>query len=212
MLISAQAMFAMETFYTSINPFCVFARSLGFFPLDFDEKGHLKCTKWSLAQTALGITVILSQTTIVFCRPFQFYVNASNFFDTTLWSLFLDFLYPTIILQFCVQMWKMKDIKKFLRLMYKTDVKINSIRVFLNHTRHLRVVRFLVCFSILVSISKFLLSLLYHKLDDGGERMYYIEELSYGIYTVFECFFTLQFIVTSFLLRERFKALKSFLK
>jgi hypothetical protein len=204
---------AMDSFYSSISPFCTFARFMGFFPFEIRDE-ELKITLYSLSITTISIGYLLAETiSNVFYQYSAYVENAEKFLDTFVWAWFLWFVLPVIWLQFFIQMmFKQKEVKTLFQLMLKIDSKFNNLYLNIDHSRHRKVVKFIVIATLGVMTARQCSSILIYYHLPFFEKSMLFQEIGYAHYLLYECFFCLQFIVPTYLLRERFQILKSLLR
>lgn len=206
----------MANFYTSLEPLCALLRIFGLFSQTFEpptNQGSLKITKLSLFHTIFAI--ILLVIAIVCCATHYYYyqVYLKNFLDSSIWSWILFIGFITFLSQIIFQFYKMEEIKKFFELVHTVDRKFNSLSLVIDHSRHRKVVRIVVVsLGLLMTMRIPVIITVYGFILKMFEREYLFMELMFCLFIIYECLFCLQFIIPTFLLRERFKILKGYVR
>jgi hypothetical protein len=201
------------TIYSSFYPFCIFARFLGFFPFGFEgatKNGRLQLTFCSIFFTLLGVAILSMATTAQFSMSYHFVIAQSNFFETTIWTYFLSFVFPIIFLQLFIQTYRANRLKEFIHFVHEVDLKFQDLNVNINHFQQRRRVISFIISMVCVLLARYSSSLLIHLQLDGD--FFIFSESLYAAYLLYECFFALQFVVPTYLIRERFKELRKMLR
>ncbi|KAG5679296.1 hypothetical protein PVAND_008874 [Polypedilum vanderplanki] len=200
----------MENFYTVMKPLCTFGNFLGFFHFSFDSdvrKGNLVFNKIDLLQNiaAIGVLCIIMIANII---QYDLYLYEKDFFEYRVWSWMIYFAIPSILLMIVFQMTKNKKIKKFFNVMASCDEKIYNLNLIIDHRKHKKVVVWLSLLSIFTPVINYIKVLS----GDDLEFNTIVQEFFYAYYMLYECFIFIQFIIPTYLIRERFKVLQCFLK
>lgn len=205
----------MENFYTSIEPLCMFLRILGFFPQTFEKpvtEGYLSATKCSIIQTICAVIVILASIVGNITHYYIYDVHEASFFIDSIWTWILLFGMVFVLLQLIYQMNKMDEIKMFFKVMHSIDVKLSYLSLRIDFFEERKFVKKLSIIFGLVLIIRLpivaLLGIVYTVYT--AETM--ISEIMYNIHLSYECLFCLQFFIFSYILRERFRMFKSFIR
>jgi len=205
----------MENFYTSIEPLCMFLRILGFFPQTFEKpvtEGYLSATKCSIIQTICAVIVILASIVGNITHYYVYDVHEGSFFIDSIWTWILLFGMAFVLLQLIYQIYKMNEIKMFFKLMHSIDVKLSYLSLRIDFFEERKFVKKLsIIFGLLLIIRLPLVAVLgiVHTVYTA-ETM--ISEIMYNIHLSYECLFCLQFFIFSYILRERFRMFKSFIR
>jgi hypothetical protein len=205
----------MDNFYTSIKPFCIFANYMGFFPFSFDgpaRKGFLKIKKINVLQIVLVLIILTTATVGNFVLYVYTYDPTLSFFRYSVWTWLMVFADPIIFLQFFIQLKKQHEIRSFLKLMHDIDLRFMSLGLQVDHKSHRKFVRnlsisimFLPCMNYIIPV---LGSYYYGQISSNT----FAQEFFYFVYVSVECFIFTQFVVFTYLLRERFKLLSKLLR
>ncbi|KAG5684163.1 hypothetical protein PVAND_013404 [Polypedilum vanderplanki] len=200
----------MESFCTSMNSFCIFARFMGFFPFAINGKS-LKFTITSVAITIASICVFLIEAICNLFHNYVFIEKDARFFDSHIWNWFLRFVHPITFLQICIHMYKTKEIKEFYQHMQIVDLKFNHFYLQIDHSSQKKFVKFVMNFTLLLLFVRFCSSVIIIEFLSSFEWNAIIQEIFYARYLLYETFFCLQFIIPTYLLRKRFEILKELL-
>lgn len=206
----------MENFYTSIEPLCVFLRFLGFFPRTFINpvyKGHLSKTNFALIQTAIGIMIML---TLIFGSIMHYYfyeVYLLDFLTYPIWTYIFIFGTVQFFLECIYQIYKVNDIKLFFKQMQSIDIKLQRLDILVDHSRQRNIVKNVTLSIVVLMIVRIPLVIAFYKfIFNFYQTQVLLSEIMYCFMLIYECLFCLQFIIPTYLLRERFEALKNFLR
>jgi hypothetical protein len=208
----------MDNYFTSIEPFYKIAKIFGLFPMNFEKpirKGNLKFTKFSIMWTIITFIILLTMNGFIIHNHITYTLENQPFFSLMVWSWFLIVVYPIIIVQVIIQMYKMKDIRKFIHFMHQIDLKIQQLHIQLDHKKFIRKIFCTTIISTGNMLIRFLVSSIYACYSKSfllTEGSMIVQEICYLCVLFYQCFFTLQFIFPVYLINERFKALKELLR
>jgi nitrate reductase gamma subunit len=205
---------AMENFYTSVKPFYNFARILGFFPLVFEgpvRKGVLKKALWT-SLLPLMVLLILSVCNVLHYKHFV-HDASSEFLKFSVWSIATMVNYTLLLLQFIFHLTKASKVKKFMVFMQKCDEKFNATSLFIDHKQQRKYIKCLIFAVLLLTLLRYIETLVVYKIFLRElQRTSFVQEHFCAYFMLYECFFCLQFIIPAYIVRERFKILKSSLR
>lgn len=205
----------MNNYFTSIEPFY---KIFGLLPLSFENqawKGNMKVSYLSLAKS-IGVFLFLIILMFFIIWNHIIFINEKQpFLALMFWSWFLVAVYPTIFIQFSYQMIKSKDIRKFFKFMDEIDHKFRKLCINIDHQRHRKITFRSTIIIAVTLIIRFIPVLIFSILN----KEYYksngnmtANEISYFGFLIYISAFTLQFVFPTYLLRERFIALKELLE
>lgn len=209
----------MDNYFTSIEPFYRVAKVFGLFPMSFEQpvsKGNLKFTKFSIMRAIGTFLFLLAMNCMIIHNHITYQSENQPFLSLMVWSWFLILVYPIIITQLIVQMYKMKDIKKFLHFMHQVDQKFRQLRIKIDHKRYRKKIFYTTMLAIGNMLTRFVCSIVYALYNDAfvfttqGSMM--VQEFCYLCFLFYQVFFTLQFIFPVYLIKKRFETLKDVLR
>ncbi|KAL7051662.1 hypothetical protein ACKWTF_004557 [Chironomus riparius] len=179
------------------------------------SKGNLRFTRLSLLRMSMTAAFFILMICFIFYNHITFINEQQPFLDMTIWSWFLIFIYPLIVAQLIFQVLKMKDIRKFLKFMDEIDKKLKKLSIKVDHKRHRRLIIRTTFILMLILSLKFTASIVITKIfwmyySTNGNR--FSHEVCFLFFLFYESFFALQFVFLTYLLRERFSALKKMLR
>ncbi|KAL7051663.1 hypothetical protein ACKWTF_004558 [Chironomus riparius] len=206
----------MENFYTSIEPLCTFLRFLGFLPRNFINpacKGQLKKTRFSIIQTGFGVGLLLLLSIGNMVHYFVYEVYKMDLLIYSIWSWILFFANLSFTIECIYQLYKADSITTFFKLMQTIDLKILQMEVSIDHRVHRKIVSNVILITVLLMFARIpLIVIFYGYVFEFYTRQVLISEVFYNFLLIYECLFCLQFIIPTYLLRERFKLLKDILR
>ncbi|KAL7051665.1 hypothetical protein ACKWTF_004560 [Chironomus riparius] len=208
----------MENYFTSIEPFYRVAKIFGLFPMNFEEpvrKGNLNFTKISIVRTIGTFALLIAMNCMIIHNHITYQSENQPFLSLMVWSWFLILVYPIIIIQLIVQVYKIKDIRKFLHFMHQIDLKFRQLNIQINHKVCHKKIFYITMFAIGTMLIRFLASTIYafkKKTFVFTQGNMIIQEICYLCFLFYQCFFTLQFIIPTYLVKKRFEALKDLLR
>lgn len=208
----------MDNYLTALEPFLKFGNYFGFYPVDFKndvKKGSLRFTCFGIMRTFIFLGILCGMVVFIVRNHITFLSEHQPFLGILVWSWFLIFMYPVMIIQFVLHVRKTKDVHKFFEFMDKIDGKLRKLFVRINHRRHRKLILWTTVLIILTLILRFLTSLTFailnkDQLYTSGNMI--AQKIGYACFLFYETFFILQFIFVAFLLRERFTLLKDLLR
>jgi len=207
----------MENYFSSIQPFYRVAKFFGLFPMSYKgsvPKGVIKFTACSLIRTILAAILLLGMILLIMFNHILFLMERRPLLINMVWSWFLIIIYPVIFFQLILQALRIKKIRSFLLFMNEIDGKLEQL-VKLDHKKHRR---FISCNLVLLAGIILIRSLLrwYVLVKNGAQYQtrasVLVQEMCYLWFLFYNCLFSLQFIFATYLLRERFRALKDLLR
>ena len=205
----------MENYFSSIEPFYKIFKLL---PLNFEKpirKGNLKLTYLSLLTTAFVFVILFVMIIFIISNHIIFTSEKQAFLALMFWSWFLIAVYPTIIFQLTFQIIKTKDIRIFFNFMDDIDCKFRKLCIKIDHQRHRKIIfrsTLLMASTLLLRFLPILIFSILNKDKYKTNGNMTANETSYFGFLVYISAFTLQFVFLSYLLRERFSALKELLE
>jgi len=205
----------MENYLTSLEPFYKISKLL---PVSFEKpirKGNLKFTYLSLLRTAVVFVILFVFIIFILSNHIIFTNENQAFLALMFWSWFLIAVYPTIILQLTFQMIKTKDIRIFFNFMDDIDSKFRKLCIKIDHQRHRKIIfrcTWLMTSTLLLRFLPILIFSILNKDEYKTNGNMTANEISYFGFLVYISAFTLQFVFLTYLLRERFSALKELLE
>jgi hypothetical protein len=209
----------MENYFTSIEPFYRITNIFfGLLPMSFVKpvrKGNLKFTNMSLLRTSTAFVVLFGIIIIILDNHAKYISEQQPFLGIMVWSWVLILLYPMIVIQFSFQMVKAKDIRNFFNFMDGIDSKFYKLFIKIDHNRHRKII-FRITATIIGSltvrlIGTFVFKIVCHRGYTTNANVF-AQEIAYFGYLLYVFIFSLQFIFTSYLLRERFRTLKDLVR
>jgi len=208
----------MENYFTSIEPFYKITNVFGFLPMSFVKpvrNGNLKFTYFSVFRTSLVFVFLLILIFFIIRNHIIFSNENQSFLVVMIWSWFLLFIYPFIIVQLIFQLTKAKDIRDLFCFIDEIDSKFHKLFIKIDHQRYrkkiFRVTVFMIGTLILRFSGSFVVGLLNaeHYTSKGSMQ---VQEIAYLVFLLYVTLFTLQFVFLTYLLRERFVVLKELLR
>jgi len=179
------------------------------------RKGKLKFTNISLLRASIAFVVLIGILFFVVDNHVKYISEHQPFLGIMVWSWLLIFLYPMIAIQLSFQMVKAKDIRNFFNFMDGIDNKFYKLFIKIDHKRHRKIV-FRITATIISSLTvRFIGSLIFaimyrDKYTTNANVL--AQEIAYFGYLLYVFIFSLQFVFTTYLLRERFSVLKDLLR
>ena len=205
----------MENYFTSIEPFY---RITNLLPMSFVKpvrKGNLKCTNISLLRASTGFVVLIAILIFVVENHVKYNSEHQPFLGIMIWSWLLMFLYPMIGIQLSFQMIKAKDIRSFFNFMDGIDSKFYKLFIKIDHNRQRKII-FRITATLISSLTvRFVGSLVFaimYRDSFKTNANVLVNEIAYFGYLLYVFIFSLQFVFTTYLLRERFSVLKELLR
>lgn len=120
----------MENFYTSVKSFLFFAKLLGIFPMSFEgpaRKGLLK-VKWQNVFISFCLVLVtVSLFTMRFSFDLTFAKNSEILAKA--WDIMTDVEILSYFLLFCYQIFKRKNILKFMKTIQSIDDEVESTKI-----------------------------------------------------------------------------------
>lgn len=217
-LIVLLQLIVMENLYTSIRPFYKVLKFFGLFPMNFEgpiRNGNLKITKLSMINTIILFGVLASTMANIIMNHIKFEEEKQPFLGMIIWSWFLIFIYPVIIIQLIIQMTVIKDIRNYFKFMHEIDKKMRGLFVKIDHVRHQKVIFWSTIFFLFTIIARFIASLfngMVYGVVYATKGNLVVQEFSYVCFLFSETFFILQFVFPTYLIRERFRILTDLLR
>lgn len=208
----------MDNYFTSIEQFFKFAKIFGLFPMSFVKpvwKGKLKFTKLSIIRTIATLVFLFAMNCMIIHNHITYQLENQPFLSFMVWSWFLILVYPIIIIQLILQVVNMKRIRKFHQSINNIDLKCRKLFIKFEHKKYRKIVLYTTVFVISNMVLRFVVSTAYALFNNHfqlTEGNMVIQEICYVCFLFYECFFTLQFIFPTYLIRERFTGLKNLLK
>lgn len=208
----------MENYFTSIQPFYRLAKFFGLFPMSYKgpvRRGILKFTICGFIRTLLAFLVLFTMLFFIFINHIMLLMEQRPFLINTVWSWFLIIIYPVIIFQLILQAIKMKKIRSFFIFMNEIDSKLQQLQVLLDHKKHRRFISYNLAFLVGIMLIRFILQ--GYALLKSGSRYrtrasVAVQEICFLWFLFYYCLLSLQFVFITYLVRERFRALKDLLR
>lgn len=119
----------MENIFTVSQPFLIYARILGLFPMCADgpaRKGFFKVKWHSVVVTVCSMFVLLYATVQNFSHYYFFNVYASDI-TTKAWDILKNAELCSYFLLLGYQICKRKQVVEFLRLIYQIDEEVRNL-------------------------------------------------------------------------------------
>lgn len=208
----------MDNYLTALDPFLKFGYYFGFYPVNFEkhvQKGSLKFTCVGITRTLIIFVIISGMMILIVRNHITFLAENQPFLGMLVWSWFLLFLYPVMIVQLALHLRKIKNIHRFFKLMDEIDGKLRKLFIRIDHRRHQKVILRTTVLAVVTLLGRFSISLTFGIVynDQFTTRGSMIgQEVCYVCFLFYETFFILQFIFVAYLLKERFFLLKSLLR
>ena len=208
----------MDNYLTALEPFLRFGNSFGFYPANFKnavKKGSLKFTCLGIMRTFTLFGILCGMITFIVRNHITFLSEQQPFLGLLVWSWFLLFLYPVMIVQFTFHVRNTSDIHRFFKLMDEIDGKLRKLFIKIDYRRHQKIILRVTVLVVVSLFARLFTSLSYaiFKSDYFTTKANIIaQEVCYGCFLFYETFFILQFIFVAYLLRERFTLLKDLLR
>jgi hypothetical protein len=136
-----------------------------------------------------------------------------EFLKTPIWSIVSIFNLILLLMQMLLHISRSGRVKKFLKFMQNCDEKFNTLQLFIDYQKQRRVIRnktLLVVALILLRYAQTIL--MYCTLFKGVQRTSFIQELFCCYFLLYVCTFCLQFIIFTYLVRERIKIITNSLE
>jgi hypothetical protein len=201
----------MENVFTTIEPFCNLARILGFFPLSLDERRSPKVTKFSSLLTFIAFLVCLLVIAGNICHFKYFVYSASEeFLRFSIWSIISILNFIMLSLQMLFNITNVCKIKRFFLLLQKYDEKCGTISVFIDHSGQRKFVKIIIRAVLMSIMLRYIQTVvLFTVFIKDQQKTSFIQDHFSCYFLVYESFFCLQFIIPTFLVRERLKTIKN---
>lgn len=201
----------MENFYTSIKPFCDVARLFGLFAKSFEgpaRKGIFRRTTCGIFLKIFSILIYLA----VLFQIINFVANSgsSQILESKVWNWILLSGSFTIFIQIIHQNFYQEEFLELFQFFYECDVKLLNLNCRVNHKKE-KILNFF------IASSAFTLPLCgYLILVTFAAEFFHVDDnlvwnSLYAHFLIYKCFFFTQFTVTTRAVRERFKALNSYM-
>lgn len=214
--VDLESAYKMDNFYTTIELLCTFLRFFGFFPQHLESRASgrsLKVTKLSVFQTIFGVGLIFTLITGNIVHFYVYKIYETDFLNNSVWSYILMLGCISVFIQCLFQLYNMDKIKRLFESMHRLDEKFSKNFIFIDHSRQRKVVRNVSMFLIiLISLKIPMIIAVYGLLLEIFTFEIIVLEVLFCFLLLYECLFCLQFIIPTYLLRERFKVLKNFLR
>ena len=179
------------------------------------KKQNLKFTHLSILRSSITYVALLIIIIFIVDNHVKYVSERQSFLGIMVWSWFLIFLYPMIAIQLTFQMIKAKDIRNFFNFMDGIDNKFNKLFIKIDHSRHRKMIFRVTAILIGTLTARFLGSFVFsivNKVNYTTNAVMLAQEIAYFGYLLYVFIFSLQFVFTSYLLRERFRILKDLLR
>lgn len=208
----------MDNYFTSIEPFYKISNIFGFLPLSFVKpvrKGNLKFSYFSIFRTILVFVALFLLIILIIRNHIIFTYEKQSFLVVMIWSWFLLFIYPFITTQLIFQLTKAKEIRNLFYFMDEIDSKFHKLFIKIDHQRYRKKVfsaTFVIIGILVLRFSgSFVVGILNieHYKSKGSMQ---VQEIAYFVFLLYVTLFSLQFIFPTYLVRERFIALKELLR
>ena len=208
----------MENYFTSIQPFYRLAKFFGLFPMGYkgpERRGILKFTICGFIRTLLAFLVLFGMLFLIFINHIMLLMEQRPFLINMVWSWFLLIIYPVIIFQLILQAIKMKKIRSLFLFMNEIDSKLQQLQVLVDHKKHRRFISYNLVFLVGIMLIRFILQG-YALVKNGSpyrtRSSVLVQEICFLWFLFYYCLLSLQFVFITYLVRERFKALKDLLR
>lgn len=210
-------MSTMDNFYSTVKPFCVLSKCLGFFPLSIeveDEATKIGNTEGKICNLLITFLTVLVFIFIIIANivHYKTFMNETDFFEFIIWSWLLIFMLPTVLLAFIIQMCKLGEIKELFELMNRSDMKLKKLQMHIDNKRQRKFVTILTILTLLIPSVNYSQMILVNVNYSTMEFHTLVHECFFSFFLLFECFLSCQFIIPTFLVRERFKTLQDYLR
>jgi hypothetical protein len=173
----------------------------------------LKVTVSSVLQTVGGISMLLILFTGSIFRYVHFKIYNENFLAIAIWSWILKFGFLTFLIQCIYQVYNMEEIKTFFGIMNSIDLKLQSMSLVINHSKYRKIVRNVCLFlGLLMMLRIPVIIFIYGFIIQTFTMDALFAEIMFCFFIIYECLLCLQFIIPTFLVRERFKIIRNFVR
>ena len=161
---------------------------------------------------AFSVLLIMISVNLIHLFVYLKPMEDTNFFDYLIWSWLLLISNKLVLLQFISQIFKIKRIKKFINFMQQSDDKLKSLNIDINYSKDKKVITVFImvleCAAFLQSIENFIVYMAF----DGLNVHDLIQECCYAYYLCYKHYFVIQFIIPTYFVQQRFKALNGYLR
>lgn len=208
----------MENFFTSIQPFYRLAKFFGLFSMSYRgsvRKGILKFTICSIIRTLLAFFALFAMIFFILVNHIMLLVEQRPFLINMVWSWFLVLIYPVIFIQLILQVSKMKKLRSFLLFMNETDKKLQQLQINIDHKKQRRFISYNLTFFVGIMLIRCILqgyTMVKNRSIYRTRASVVVQEICYLCYLFYCCLLSFQFIFITYLLRERFRAIKDLLR
>lgn len=197
-------------FYTSVKPFCDFARICGVFP--YSSKGPARDGKFKLNFKGIFCTLIsLCLIVVVLSKALDIGTKQSKqkLLEAKVWCWILILGTAFTLISFVYQNFHLKEILEFFCLLDNCDSKLKSLNLEIDHKKE-RKFNFHASFlGIFGPISYLFFMTAFNHHFGLGLGLHW--NLLYMHFLLYKSFFCVQFIVITNAIRERFEAMSSLL-
>lgn len=200
--IEIQKFAKMDDIYCTFKFFLVFSKFLGFFPLTFVGDGP----KWK--STVIDkIWTLICISMLICCASYCAY-SCTQYpsLRIKIWYIILVIGYGCIFFQFFYQLFKMKKIQHFFKIISSCDTIFASINVSLSSNKEKIIVSGILTFIISIIIIYTGVSLLMESVT--GYELHFF----YSWYLVYQTLFVFQFFIPAFIISRRISKLQNLLR
>ncbi|KAL7051660.1 hypothetical protein ACKWTF_004555 [Chironomus riparius] len=208
----------MDNYLTALEPFLKFGNNFGFYPVDFKNdvrKGGLKFTCLGIVRSFTVLGILCGMIILIVKNHITFLSENQPFLGLLVWSWFLLFLYPVMVIQLGLHVRNTSNIHRFFKLMDEIDGKLRKLFIKIDHRQYRKVILRATILAVVTLFARLITSLTFEIVNSEHFKTkanMIVSEVCYGCFLFYETFFILQFIFVAYLLRERFNLLKDLLR
>lgn len=191
-------------FYQTTRPYIAISQLLGLLPLSFDHKGF-RYKIISVLKTCLILALLLY---FVFLISF-FFVRTleDDFLNYGVWALMIIFRLPVIAIQVLIQQKNCTKIEKFYVLVNESDTKCKQLGIKVDFTKHQKFVAFYIGFFVFSSSIHYASILALHFVHGTIPTYGMLMETVYVVDNTFTELLTIQFVMMTYLIKDRLASL-----